>query len=63
MRQESFPTTRRTKVELRNGRRGVEANGDDHARINTKPQRSDGPEELKIEQEKCDFGKKHRRWG
>ena len=55
--QKSFPTTRCSKVELYNGRRAVKGNGKDHARMNTNPQRSDGPEELKVQQKKRDFDK------
>lgn len=63
MGQESFSMSRCVIVKLYNGRGGVEANGEDHARIDTKPQPSDGPEELKIQQEKCNFDKDHKWWG
>lgn len=62
MGQKGFSTSRCGIVKLHNGRGGVEAKGEDHARIDTKPQRFDGPEELKIQQEKCNFGKEHKWW-
>lgn len=63
MGQKGFPRTWCGKVDLHDGRRGVECNGEDHAHVDTKPQHSDRAEELKIQQKKCDFSKEHRWWG
>lgn len=63
MRQKRFPTTRCGEIELHNGHQGVEANGGDHAQIDAKSQRFDGPEELKIQQEKGKFCEEHNYWG